>query len=154
VKNIASRGGDLSRFYLAGHSAGGHLVTLLTLDPKYLKKHDVDSAATIKGVMSLSGVYDVKTLHIFGDVESGKAASPIQYVHEGLPPFLVTYCQWDYPFLPYQAREFSSALKRSFVPTNLVYVPGLSHITEMFHMIDPDDITIKSVLRFIETGQP
>ena len=153
AKNISSRGGDLSRFFISGHSAGGHLASLLALDPSHLKKHGVD-LSIIRGVMSLSGVYDVKEIPRFGDMETRNAASPAEYVRSGLPPFLITYCQWDYPFLPYQAREFSAALKRSFVHTKLVYVPGLSHISEVIHMMDPEDITLKSILRFIETGQP
>ena len=153
TKNIASRGGDLTRVYLAGHSAGGHLISLLAMDPAHLKKYEVDPKI-IRGVISLSGVYDVKTLPVFGDIAVRTAASPMQYVRDGLPPFLITYCQWDYPYLPFQAREFTAALKRAFVHANLVYVPGLSHITEILHMIDPEDTTIKAILRFVETGQP
>jgi acetyl esterase/lipase len=153
VKNIGARGGDVHQIYLSGHSAGGHLVSLLALDPSYLKKHDV-AVSSIRGVMSLSGVYDVETLPAFGEKQVRKDASPLRFVHADAPPFLITYCQWDYPFLPYQARQFSAALKRSFVRTNLVYVPGLSHITEVLHMLAPDDITIKAIVRFIETGQP
>jgi acetyl esterase/lipase len=153
MKNMAARGGDLSRVYLGGHSAGGHLVSLLALDPSHLKKYDVDPKM-IRGVISLSGVYDVKVLKIFGDPQVREAASPMGYVRAGLPPFLITYCQWDYPYLPLQAREFDAALRKAFVSAHLVYVPGVSHITEMLHMIEPDDITIKSILRFIETGQP
>ena len=154
AKNIGARGGDLNRLFISGHSAGGHLASLLGLDASYLKKHDVDASTAIRGVMSLSGVYDVKGISIFGEMDIRKAASPMEYVRKGLPPFLVTYCQWDYPFLPYQARQFSAALKQSFVHTKLVYVPGLSHISEVIHMMDPEDITLKAIVRFIETGQP
>lgn len=153
AKNIEAKGGDTNRFFISGHSAGGHLVSLLSTDPRHLEKHGFDMAM-LKGVISLSGVYDVKTLPLFGEMDLRKAASPIQHVRKGLPPFLVTYCQWDYPFLPYQAREFSAALKKNFVHTKLVYAPGLSHISEVFHMMDPEDITIKAILQFIETGNP
>ena len=153
ARNIADKGGDLKRFYISGHSAGGHLVSLLALHPEHLKKYKFDPAA-LTGVISMSGVYDVKTLSQFGDSALRKAASPMEYVRKDLPPFLITYCQWDYPFLPYQARQFSDTLKRNFVNTKLVYVPGLSHISEVIHMMDPEDITLKAILRFMETGQP
>jgi acetyl esterase/lipase len=153
AKNIAARGGDPDRIYLGGHSAGGHLASLLALDPSHLQRLSVPQSA-IHGVVSMSGVYDVDALPLFGGKDVRRAASPIRFVHKNAPPFLVTYCQWDYPFLPYQARQFSAALKQSFVRTHLVYVPGLGHITEVLHMFDPEDITIKSVVRFIETGQP
>src|SRR6185436_3705682 len=35
VRHIAEYGGDTNRLYVGGHSAGGHLAALLTLDPKY-----------------------------------------------------------------------------------------------------------------------
>jgi len=40
----------------------------------------------------------------------GRDGSPLHYVHSGVaqektPPFVITYCQWDYPSLPFQARE-------------------------------------------------
>ena len=41
VRNIAQRGGDTSRIYLSGHSAGAHLAALLALDEKYLQKFDL-----------------------------------------------------------------------------------------------------------------
>ncbi|HEY3739583.1 MAG TPA: alpha/beta hydrolase, partial [Bryobacteraceae bacterium] len=153
MKNLPARGGDLKRVYLSGHSAGGHLVSLLASEPETLQKHGIDPAM-IRGVISLSGVYDVKALRVFGDENVRREASPMAHVRSGLPPFLITYCQWDYPFLPFQAREFDAALRKAFVPSRLVYVPGLSHITEMLHTIQPEDITIKSILRFIQTGQP
>ena len=152
-KNIGAKGGDLTRFFLSGHSAGGHLVSLLALHPEHLKRHEVDPKS-ISGVMALSGVYDVADLPVFGDAEIRKAASPVHFIRNGLPPFLVTYCQWDYPFLPYQARQFSVALERASVKTKLVYVPGLSHISEVIHMMDPEDVTIRSILQFIKTGNP
>ena len=153
ARNIASQGGDVNRFFISGHSAGGHLASLLGIDPSHLQKYGVEPS-TLKGVMSLSGVYDVAALPVFGEMDVRKAASPMKYVRKGLPPFLITYCQWDYPFLPYQAREFSNAMRSSFNTAKLVYVPGLSHISEVLHMMDPEDITIKAILRFVETGQP
>jgi acetyl esterase/lipase len=57
-KHIAECGGNPNRIILVGHSAGGHIVSLLTTDEKYLKAEGL-RAADIKGVISVSGVYRI-----------------------------------------------------------------------------------------------
>ncbi len=145
-KNIASYGGDPSRIYIAGHSAGGHLAALLALDTKYLAKYDL--AGTIHGVISLSGVYDVGTLPAFQAADDDP--SPIDHVHDHAPPFLITYCQWDYRSLPKQARDFAGALRGRFVETKLVYVPRESHISEIVDTLKDDDPTARAILGFVK----
>lgn len=54
-RNIESYGGDLSQVYLAGHSAGGYLVSMLGLDKRYLAKYDIDPDAQIKALVPYSG---------------------------------------------------------------------------------------------------
>lgn len=58
LANAGDYGGDSSRVFLAGHSAGAHLVTLLTLDRSYLRDCGVADAqfdASIQGVIGVSG---------------------------------------------------------------------------------------------------
>jgi acetyl esterase/lipase len=56
--HIGDFGGCPERIFLVGHSAGGHLVSLLASDPRYL--HSVGlRIADIKGVIAVSGVYRV-----------------------------------------------------------------------------------------------
>ncbi len=67
--NIARHGGDPNQLFLVGHSAGGHLVSLLATDEQYLKAEG-RSINDIRGVVGLSGVYSIppgKTdVHLFG----------------------------------------------------------------------------------------
>ena len=71
VKHIAEYGGDPSQIFVAGHSAGGHLVSLLALDPKYLAKYDL-TPKMMRGVMALSGVYDMRSMAAFGADEAAR----------------------------------------------------------------------------------
>src|SRR5215471_2431848 len=112
-RNAAQIGGDASRIYVSGHSAGGHLASLLALDPRYLEKHNISSRA-IRGVISVSGVYDVTDTPAFLSDGDKRQASPLEFVHPAAPPFLIAYCQWDYWGLPKQARDFEAALKKAF----------------------------------------
>ena len=48
LKNISRYGGDVSRIYLAGHSAGGYLVSMLGLNKELLGKFCVNFLCLLK----------------------------------------------------------------------------------------------------------
>ncbi len=153
VRHIAEYGGDPNRIYAAGHSAGGHLVALLSLDGDYLAKYQLSPKA-LRGVLAWSGVYNLTTGEsqesVFGkDPQVRRAASPLFHVRAGAPPFLVSYCQWDYFSLPGQALEFYQALQQARVDAELLYVPRESHISEMLSVTRAKDPTVGTALKFI-----
>ena len=140
IKNIAKYGGDPKRIFISGHSAGGHLSAYTGLDRRFWPN--------LKGVIALSGVYDLSSLPQFpSDKVDG---SPSHRVAPGAPPFLVTYCQNDYPSLPAQARDFRAALLKAGDSSELVYVPEKNHISEIVDIWQDDDPTARAMLRFIE----
>ena len=151
VKNISQRGGDASRLYLSGHSAGAHLAALLALDEKYLAKFDLPRKS-IRSVIAMSGIYDVDKLDTFlvapgaGDKHD---ASPVAHAHSGAPPFLISYCQWDYFGLPKQARDFTLTLKKNFVGVELLYVPGENHISEVISLVQDHGLLIDTILSVV-----
>lgn len=154
VRHISEYGGDTNRLYVGGHSAGGHLAALLTLDPHYLEKHLISSKA-IRGTIALSGVYNFTEgdgqPSVFGkDPQIRREASPLFHVKTGAPPFLVSYCQWDYLTLPAQAREFHAALEAANIPSVILFVPRESHISEMVNVPKDNDPTAAAILRFIQ----
>jgi len=154
VRNISQDGGDTSRIYLSGHSAGAHLAALLGLDEKYLKQFGLPRTA-IRGVIAMSGVYNVDKLDTFltdpGDKGAKHDASPMAHAHSGAPPFWISYCQWDYLGLPRQAREFTSTLKKNFVAAQLLYVPGENHISEVLSLLQDHGTLIDTILSVIDS---
>ena len=155
AKHIVEYGADTSQIYVGGHSAGGHLAALLGLDPKYLQKYNL-SPRLIRGVLALSGVYNLSRGEsqdsVFGsDPAFRREASPLFHVNNPAPPFLVTYCQYDYFSLPAQAREFHRALHSAGVASQLVYVPGQNHISEMVNVASEDDPLVAAALKFMKT---
>jgi acetyl esterase/lipase len=149
-RNIEQYGGNLKRVYLTGHSAGGHLVSLLALNPAYLSKYGIPQSV-IHGVVSMSGVYDVRNTADFVFGGDRNQASPLAFATSpNAPPFLLTYCQWDYSGLPKQARDFAAALKKSFVEVRLLYVPGETHVSEIISAVKDDSPLARALLSFLE----
>jgi acetyl esterase/lipase len=56
--HIAEYGGRPDQLFLAGHSAGGHLVALLATDETWLQAEGL-ACTDIKGVIAVSGVYHI-----------------------------------------------------------------------------------------------
>jgi len=157
-KNIADYGGDPGQIFVGGHSAGGHLVSLLAMDASYLKAEG-RSPKDIRGVIGVSGVYRVDDLDlklslgapqkwaemnarvspfapVFGtDPEVLKQASPITHVRPGLPPFLLLNGGMDYVPLLQMTKEFSATLKKNDCEVQVKKVPWRTHETLVFDII-------------------
>lgn len=149
-RNIALHGGDVRRIYISGHSAGGHLVSLLALNTAYLSQYSIPISA-IRGVITMSGVYDVRTMSEFVFSGDKAQASPITFATSaGVPPFLITYCQWDYLALPKQARDFAAALKKAFAGVQLLYLPNESHISEIISAVKDGSPLAQAISAFVK----
>jgi acetyl esterase/lipase len=159
VRHIAEFGGDPERIFLAGHSAGAHLVSLLTLHPRYLQQHGL-TQKHIRGVIALSGVYDLTVADsqsaVFGKKpEVRREASPLFFIRADAPPFFVSYCEWDYATLPAQAKRFHRALRAAGAQAELFFTPRDNHIYEVISMTYDNDPTMLAVLRFLrDSGRP
>jgi acetyl esterase/lipase len=157
-KNIARYGGNPEKIFIAGHSAGGHLVALLALDEKYLQAHAL-LPRTIKGAIPLSGVYDVTVIPpgtnydaVFGtDPQVRLDASPMTHISSNEPPFLVVYAQFEYPTLDAQARQFSERLMLNGNEVQLLEIPGRDHIGLAASIGTLADLTTEAILAFIRT---
>ncbi len=147
--NIGQYGGDVERIYVGGHAAGGHLASLVGLDPRHLEVHHLDPAL-IRGVISLSGVYDVRGIPLFGSAEERVAESPLLHMNRQASKFLLTYCEWDYPGLPNQARAFDRALRKSFVGSDLIFIPKENHVSEIIDIWREDNATVGAILNFLK----
>jgi len=143
IQNIAQYGGDPKRIYVTGHSAGGHLAAYVGLNQKFWPN--------LKAVMPLSGVYDVSSIGGFANDPAN--ASPVKHIRKGAPPFLITYCENDYPSLPQQARMFDAELREAGDSSKLVYIPGKNHITEIIDIAKDNDPSAEAILHFIAEHQ-
>jgi len=161
-RSIVRYGGDPDSLVLVGHSAGAHLAALLGTDGGYLADAGVPSAA-VAGVVAISGVYDLRShaespgftslefIHqAFGDSQSELgSASPIVYVREGLPPFLVIVAEDDPERMREQGRAFAAALRDVGNDVLFLSVKGRDHFSIVRRFGPSDDTTAESIAEFV-----
>jgi acetyl esterase/lipase len=80
--HISEYGGRPDQLFVAGHSAGGHLVALLATDERYLKAEGL-SVQDVKGVIGISGVYRIPPGNV--DFRLG-GATPVSFRLDELAP--------------------------------------------------------------------
>jgi acetyl esterase/lipase len=152
--NIGKYGGRADDIFCMGHSAGGHLVSLLATDESYLKT-EKRSFADIKGVISISGVYTIVPIgaiaSAFGtDPEVCKKASPIYNVKGKHPPFLILYADNDLPTLGWMADNMVQALKDAKCEVSTQKIADRTHITILTKVIEPGDPARQAVFDFVK----
>lgn len=141
-KHVAEFGGDPSRIFVMGHSAGAQLAAIVCIDDRYLKAEGVPFSV-LKGCVPVDGdTYDVPAIiataearwaahglpkakfghrEKFGnDPAKHKDFSAVTHVakDKGIPPFLMVYVA-EHPDTSAQATRLSSVLKEAGVPVTM-----------------------------------
>ncbi len=160
-------GGDCSRLFIGGHSAGAQLAARVALDPSILEPHGL-SPAIVKGVIAASGagfdLRDEKTyelgrnLHLYearfrGDDpgEQWKTdASPIPCITPSAPPFLVMHCEGDPKALQRQSKLLHAALTEKGIESQLVILPGENHCRMVLALSRADKLAGAAIRSFIQ----
>ncbi len=92
--NIEKYGGDPTKIFISGHSAGGYLTSMLVLDKRWLKPHGIDPN-DLAGAIPHSGQtlthFTIRKERGLGR-ETGVAddLAPLYHVHQETPPLLLT----------------------------------------------------------------
>ncbi len=164
IDNVAEYGGDPQQIFVFGHSAGGHLASLLITHPDFaaLRPH-------VRGVISMSGAYSLEelnlltfadaldqTFHTHSDEAILSEASPVTYVDDqtALPPFLVLYAEEELPSLTSQALAFSARLRESGHEVASQHLAGYGHVSEMTAFAYAHETPTVLVLQFIGEHLP
>ena len=76
-RNAKTYGGDPSRIYVVGHSAGGHLATMM-LACEWPKLGDDLPESLVKNALSISGLYDLEPVRLTPFVQPSLKLTPAQ----------------------------------------------------------------------------
>jgi arylformamidase len=170
LQNGPSYGGDPKQLYLLGWSSGGNSVSLVTVDPSYLKPYNRTNA-DIAGVIGLDGagynaasqihslfvmlhgpVFVAMWVAAFG--AHAAELSPTLLVHKDAhyPPFLLIYT--NHPGGRYYSEEFARKLKETGDMAAVVEARGRTHEGVISYLDRKGDISGQRIANFIATGKP
>jgi arylformamidase len=131
-RNAAGFAGDPDRFYIGGHSAGGHLcgVTLVT---DWQKQFGLPPDM-VKGGLCMSGMYDMKPVrlskrstYVNFDDDMEQTMSAQRQLDLLRTPIIVTYGSEETPEFQRQNRDFAAAVKAAGKPVRLIEPAGYNH---------------------------
>ena len=125
-------GGDVSRLFLMGHSAGGYIATMLALDPEWLTADGVDPRTALRGVIGLAGPYDFLPLQdpvleqIFAPV--GPRTQPISFAANARAPLLLIAGASDTTVYPANSTRLAARVGEAGGEASTIIYPGIGHV--------------------------
>ena len=142
--NIADHGGDPSRLFISGHSAGGHYASWLAVRDDWQEAAGLP-ADIIRGALPLSGVYDFTpgngmAMHprfLDDDGTDDTDASPL-FTIARTPPFYMCWGDADLPPLIPQAEKMSDALRAVGGDVTTLVLEGCTHSEVSYDSGDAD----------------
>ncbi len=150
-KNARSFGGDPERFYISGHSSGGHWAgVLLTTD----WQKDFGLPPTfIKGGVVASGMFDLKPVRLsarsnyvkFTDETEDKLSAQ-RHLDKLVAPVALVYGTAETPEFQRQSRDFAAAVKAAGKPVSLSVMEGYNHFEVMEQLGNPYSLFGRAVL--------
>lgn len=165
--HIAEYGGDPTHHFLMGHSAGGHLITILGLDPEYFARAGIRSG-TIRGYISLSGIVDLNDMaakndeqfkesiiyRVFGrDPETLMHYSPTSYIQKSMPPFLIMIGEHDFDYLIPETNAAIQKMKDVGASPKFKVIAGNTHMDMVLKFGSREDNMTQPVVDFIHQSQ-
>jgi acetyl esterase/lipase len=136
--NVARYGGDPSRLFVMGHSAGAHIASLLATDSRWLaavgmQPHD------LAGFIGLAGPYDflplkrARFIDMFGSTPDAQARSqPVNFVDGDEPPALLLQGEDDSTVKPANAESLAKHYEGQGEKVTLKLYPGVTHMSILF----------------------
>jgi len=153
-RHIREHGGDPERIFIAGESAGGHIVAMLA--STYWTAEGVAKPPQIRGALAISGVYDLEPFpHTFlqPDLrltpEQVDRNSPIRHVRKSPTQIMLAVGLDESAELQRQLEAYGAALGRAGMLHDIVRAGGRNHFSIMDCLADPKHMLRQSLMRMM-----
>jgi len=157
-RHIAEYGGDATRVFVIGHSAGAYLVAMLSTDERYLAAHKL-SRRDIRGAVPVSAFYWVeregvapdRDKSVWGaDPRAWADASPANHLTSGAPPTLILYADGDEDWRRRQNVEAAQAMTAAGQKhVEIAMIADRTHMTIWERMASARDETAERIIEFV-----
>lgn len=132
IERAGELGGDPSRVFVAGHSAGGHLTAVAMNDPR------------VAGGVAISGIYDLEPIRLcyLNDklgLDPAEAArnSPIRHLPSRAGALVVAVGLGELPELIRQSEEYQAAWQRRGLAGRYLPLAGHDHFSILEELAGP-----------------
>ena len=155
--NISSYGGDPSQIYVSGHSAGGHLAAMLTLQREQRTAMGMP-ADVIKACFPVSGVFDVadtladRREAFLSSEDDVRDASPLHNTEGNTTPFLLEIGGDDFDNLRSQHPRMLAALRSQPGYVEEMVREGHNHFRISLDHADPESPWVQRVREWMSGG--
>jgi len=156
--NVSQSGGDPSRVFLMGHSAGAVHVASYVAHPEL---HKVQGGG-LAGAIMVSGIYDLTAsplgdseLAYFGtDPSRYQERSSLSGLQASTVPLMIAAAELDPPrFIEQFGLLKQARCKRPAGCARAVMLPQHSHMSEVYAINTDDDRLTREIAEFMQTGQ-
>lgn len=138
--HAAEYGGDPARLFVAGHSAGAQIATLIGTDARYLAAHGLEPR-DLAGVIGLSGPYDFVIsggyVPVFGPRAQWPQAQALNFVDGDEPPFLLVHGTGDQVVEARDSQLLADRLTQNGVRAELLWLDDAGHAAPLLGLYAP-----------------
>lgn len=160
--NIGKYGGDKKNIFLMGHSAGGHLAALITMNPEWFKK--IKAGNSIKGCILLDAfglnIYNLLTEHqtqynyllhkaFTDDPKEWQRASPANFLEHNQVPIYVLAGDKTYPFIMLDNGMFVEKMEKAGQPLQWEIIKGKSHYQMIAQLESASNKVYDKIIEFM-----
>lgn len=157
-KNAETYGGDPTKIYVTGHSAGGHLAALAVMNPKYKIKQSSIAGIILNDAAGLDMAHYLRNnppsksnnyiTTWTEDPKNWEDASPINFINEQTPPILSYLGAKTYPSITEANNRFRKELLK-FQPNAKRITLDKKHIPMITQYILGSNNRYEEIIQFM-----